>query len=128
MLYEGRGRIVQIVQTERYRIISSLLSPFIVPLVPRGQLQMNYTYNTLTIVSVSKWRVVQYDRKTARRFERQGKDPIIDPVIAETPVPGRLEPPFNRPPSRVRWGMLALLFLISVITYVDRVNISVAAQ
>jgi ACS family glucarate transporter-like MFS transporter len=52
----------------------------------------------------------------------------MDPVIAETPVSGRLEPPFNRPPSRVRWGMLALLFLISVITYVDRVNISVAAQ
>src|SRR5205823_2447052 len=31
-------------------------------------------------------------------------------------------------PSRVRWIILALLFLICVITYLDRVNISVAAQ
>src|SRR5207249_11389870 len=31
-------------------------------------------------------------------------------------------------PSRTRWKILALLTLISVITYVDRVNISVAAR
>ena len=32
------------------------------------------------------------------------------------------------PPTRARWKILALLTLISVITYVDRVNISVAAR
>lgn len=31
-------------------------------------------------------------------------------------------------PSRIRWIILALLFLISVITYIDRVNISVTAR
>jgi ACS family glucarate transporter-like MFS transporter len=31
-------------------------------------------------------------------------------------------------PSRTRWAILALLFAISVITYVDRVNISVTAR
>ena len=31
-------------------------------------------------------------------------------------------------PSRSRWKILALLTLISIITYVDRVNISVAAR
>ncbi len=31
-------------------------------------------------------------------------------------------------PSRTRWTILALLFLISVITYIDRVNISVTAR
>ena len=31
-------------------------------------------------------------------------------------------------PSRTRWKILALLTLISIITYVDRVNISVAAR
>lgn len=31
-------------------------------------------------------------------------------------------------PSRTRWAILGLLFLISVITYIDRVNISVAAK
>jgi ACS family glucarate transporter-like MFS transporter len=31
-------------------------------------------------------------------------------------------------PSRIRWLILALLFLISVITYIDRVNISVTAR
>ena len=31
-------------------------------------------------------------------------------------------------PSRVRWNILALLFGISVVTYIDRVNISVAAR
>ena len=31
-------------------------------------------------------------------------------------------------PSRIRWLILALLFLISVVTYIDRVNISVAAR
>jgi ACS family glucarate transporter-like MFS transporter len=33
-----------------------------------------------------------------------------------------------QPPTRIRWKILALLTLISVITYVDRVNISVAAR
>jgi len=28
--------------------------------------------------------------------------------------------------SRVRWQILGLLFLISVVTYIDRVNISIA--
>src|SRR5260370_8884483 len=31
-------------------------------------------------------------------------------------------------PSRTRWKILALLTLISIITYVDRVNISVTAR
>ena len=31
-------------------------------------------------------------------------------------------------PSRTRWAILGLLFLISVITYIDRVNISVTAR
>ncbi len=31
-------------------------------------------------------------------------------------------------PTRVRWAILALLFAISVVTYVDRVNISVTAR
>lgn len=35
----------------------------------------------------------------------------------------------NHPqPSRVRWRILGLLFVISVVTYVDRVNISVAGK
>lgn len=38
-------------------------------------------------------------------------------------------PPNNsRAPSRIRWWILFLLFLISVITYIDRVNISVTAR
>jgi ACS family glucarate transporter-like MFS transporter len=31
-------------------------------------------------------------------------------------------------PSRIRWLILALLFFISVVTYIDRVNISVTAR
>ena len=31
-------------------------------------------------------------------------------------------------PSQIRWLILALLFLISVVTYIDRVNISVTAR
>jgi MFS transporter, ACS family, glucarate transporter len=34
----------------------------------------------------------------------------------------------NPRPSRVRWRILGLLFVISVVTYVDRVNISVAGK
>jgi ACS family glucarate transporter-like MFS transporter len=34
----------------------------------------------------------------------------------------------NAQPSRVRWRILGLLFVISVVTYVDRVNISVAGK
>jgi ACS family glucarate transporter-like MFS transporter len=33
-----------------------------------------------------------------------------------------------RADSRVRWRILALLFLISMVTYLDRVNVSIAAQ
>ncbi len=39
-----------------------------------------------------------------------------------------MSPPVSATPTRARWGVLALLFLISVITYVDRVNISVTAR
>ena len=41
------------------------------------------------------------------------------------------EPPASdpaEPPTTVRWRLLALLFAISVVTYVDRVNISVTAR
>ncbi|MBP0123722.1 MAG: hypothetical protein ITD28_01205, partial [Nitrospira sp.] len=31
-------------------------------------------------------------------------------------------------PSRIRWLILSLLFLVSVITYIDRGNISVTAR
>jgi ACS family glucarate transporter-like MFS transporter len=31
-------------------------------------------------------------------------------------------------PSRIRWLILALLFLISVVTYINRVNISVTTR
>ncbi|MCX5723548.1 MAG: MFS transporter, partial [Nitrospirae bacterium] len=31
-------------------------------------------------------------------------------------------------PSRIRWLILALLFSVSVVTYIDRVNISVTAR
>jgi hypothetical protein len=31
-------------------------------------------------------------------------------------------------PSQIRWLILALLFLISIVTYIDRVNISVTAR
>jgi ACS family glucarate transporter-like MFS transporter len=34
----------------------------------------------------------------------------------------------NPRPSRVRWRILGLLFVISVVTYIDRVNISVAGK
>ena len=35
----------------------------------------------------------------------------------------------DRPPaSRTRWTILALLLAISIVTYIDRVNISVAAR
>lgn len=43
------------------------------------------------------------------------------PSPASSPTP-------HRSPTRARWNILALLTLISVITYVDRVNISVAAR
>ena len=43
------------------------------------------------------------------------------PTPASIPTPGRS-------PTGARWKILALLTLISVITYVDRVNISVAAR
>lgn len=43
------------------------------------------------------------------------------------PSPTR-NPDSGLAPSRTRWKILALLTLISVITYVDRVNISVAAR
>ncbi len=31
-------------------------------------------------------------------------------------------------PTRTRWVMLSLLLLISIVTYIDRVNISVTAR
>ncbi|HJU06290.1 MAG TPA: MFS transporter [Nitrospiraceae bacterium] len=34
----------------------------------------------------------------------------------------------DAPPTRIRWRMAALLFSISVVTYIDRVNISVTAR
>ena len=37
-------------------------------------------------------------------------------------------PPSSAKPTHTRWIILSLLFLISVITYLDRVNISVAAR
>jgi ACS family glucarate transporter-like MFS transporter len=46
--------------------------------------------------------------------------PTVPPSIAEQPPPSS--------PSRIRWKILALLTLISIITYVDRVNISVTAR
>ncbi len=39
-----------------------------------------------------------------------------------------MQTPEPRIPARSRWGILLLLFLISVVTYLDRVNISVAAR
>ena len=39
-----------------------------------------------------------------------------------------IKPASGPAPSRTRWKILALLTLISIITYVDRVNISVAAR
>jgi len=41
---------------------------------------------------------------------------------------GIIRPISRSPRGRVRWQIVGLLFLISVVTYVDRVNISVAAQ
>ncbi len=41
---------------------------------------------------------------------------------------GRLPTRVTPTPSRTRWAILGLLFLISVITYIDRVNISVTAK
>lgn len=42
--------------------------------------------------------------------------------------PSAARPAPSPAPTRARWNILALLTLISVITYVDRVNISVAAR
>lgn len=39
-----------------------------------------------------------------------------------------MPPHHSTTPSRVRWRILLLLLLISIITYIDRVNISVAAR
>ena len=39
-----------------------------------------------------------------------------------------LPPPHSTQPTRVRWRILFLLLLISIITYIDRVNISVTAR
>lgn len=46
-----------------------------------------------------------------------GYTAAMSPGIAETP-----------PPSRTRWMILALLLAISIVTYIDRVNISVTAR
>ncbi len=39
-----------------------------------------------------------------------------------------LTPPHSSPPTRTRWRILFLLLLISIVTYIDRVNISVTAR
>jgi len=53
-------------------------------------------------------------------------------IIAQLPVFGYLEPPYVIKPTLhnlpIRWLILALLFLTSVVTYIDRVNISVTAR
>ncbi len=41
---------------------------------------------------------------------------------------GRPTPTDPPPPSRIRWAILSLLLTISVVTYIDRVNISVTAR
>ncbi len=39
-----------------------------------------------------------------------------------------MTPAIASPPTRIRWSILFLLLLISIITYIDRVNISVTAR
>jgi len=39
-----------------------------------------------------------------------------------------LPPPHSTQPTRIRWRILFLLLLISIVTYIDRVNISVTAR
>jgi len=39
-----------------------------------------------------------------------------------------LPPPHSTQPTRVRWRILFLLLLISIVTYIDRVNISITAR
>ncbi len=53
--------------------------------------------------------------------DRAGYNPRAVPSPSPNPATGLA-------PSRTRWKILALLTLISIITYVDRVNISVAAR
>ncbi len=48
------------------------------------------------------------------------------PIITERPLSNMNES--STQPSRTRWVILALLFTISVVTYIDRVNISVTAR
>ena len=45
---------------------------------------------------------------------------LIDPYVSPPSAGSR--------PSRIRWRIAALLFTISVVTYIDRVNISVTAR
>lgn len=49
------------------------------------------------------------------------------PPLLDTPPPSGM-PRTTPPASTVRWRILGLLFAISVVTYVDRVNISVTAR
>src|SRR5882757_4486548 len=37
-------------------------------------------------------------------------------------------PAFTDRPSRIRWNLVGLMFLVSLVTYLDRVNISIAAR
>ena len=53
--------------------------------------------------------------------DRAGYNPRAVPSLSPNPASGPAS-------SRTRWKILALLTLISIITYVDRVNISVAAR
>ncbi|TAL09195.1 MAG: MFS transporter [Nitrospirae bacterium] len=55
----------------------------------------------------------------SNRIARGILRPVPSPASSPTP---------DRPPTRARWNILAMLTLISIITYVDRVNISVAAR
>ena len=51
--------------------------------------------------------------------------PSVGAILSETKSPIR-QP--ESAPTHVRWLILGLLFAISVVTYIDRVNISVTAR
>lgn len=56
---------------------------------------------------------------TPRIIARAMPPSLLSPASAPSPAPHT---------SHVRWRILALLFIISVVTYIDRVNISVTAR
>lgn len=58
---------------------------------------------------------------------RHRKDELLNPETR--PIPERDSPsPAGMRPSAVRWQILGLMLLLSMITYLDRVNISIAAR